>query len=177
MEPKGTAETYKAVIIFALMLLLGSALFFWRAGFFSNPACSTERPALCESEEMCSEIGLYWWDFSCHLSEMPIPQPSQFPDYDYFKQISEGNKFTLISSHASYAPTENPNMIVGRFTRRIKVSGRVSDGYLYAKVSVDNNGEGQPLKVFDSLFVNLNYINASGGYVQAGGRLLRSPTF
>ena len=161
MEPK--SEIYKAAIISSVILLLGTGLFFWRAGFFSKTSCRQENLNLCNTESLCVKQNLYWWGNACHPEAEPVVEPSQYPDFDYFKQISDKTKFVLVSNHESYAPLENPSSIVGRFTKTIKTDGVIEDGYLYVRASVDNNEDktgGKPLKTFDSIFANLNYFNS-----------------
>ena len=66
-------------LILAFILLTGTGLFLWQAGFFDErsklPTCSREYIQFCTSKELCEKINLYWWDNSCHFAKELKPEP------------------------------------------------------------------------------------------------------
>ena len=72
METQRGIYQLVSAIVLATILLFGSGLFFWKAGFFNRvnePKCSKEYINLCSTEKQCEDVGLFWWDDVCHITE------------------------------------------------------------------------------------------------------------
>lgn len=140
--------------VFSIMFLLGSFFFFWKAGFFEPkeiPSCSISNLELCDTEELCNSIDLYWWDNACHIVEKPPPVFSEYPDYDAIQGL---NSQVVIENQVSWSPK---GKIIGH-ERILQVKGQFSRIYLYAEVSVNN----KPLTQYESLYIKANN---QGGHI------------
>lgn len=145
-------------LILAFILLAGTGLFLWQAGFFNErsklPTCSKEYIHLCTTENLCKEIGLYWWDNSCHINPEPEPKPSEYPDYDILKSL---NALTLIENKVSWSPEGIKEKII-RYEVKLKSTGQFAKIYLYAEVSSTN----KPFTQYESLYIRFNN---EGGHI------------
>ncbi len=160
-------ELYKNIlpaIVLALMLLAGTGLFFWQAGFFNKKIqCTKEYPNLCETKEICETNNFYWYDESCHLSEEPKLKPSEYPDFDSLTNL---NSIILVKDFDSYTPDGkilNQNVKNGIVLR----SGKLSKGYLEIVASIDN----KPLTIWESIYFKAPY--GLGNDNLFGGHLFR----
>ncbi len=162
MEKQKNISQIIPSLIFALILFAGTGLFFWKAGFFNEkskkPMCSIEYVYLCITENECLTDNLYWWDNSCHTNKEPGPKPSEYPDYEAYKLLSD--KITLVNNNSSFVTKDYKK--IGEVTEKLFETGTISRAYLFIDVSVDN---GLPLTIYDSIYITLNY---------KGGHLFRS---
>jgi hypothetical protein len=155
-----------SAIILAFILLLGSGLFFWKAGFFEKrtPAsCSMEFIQLCITEDLCKSSSLYWWGDACHLDEESKPKPSEYPDYD---SLATMRSFPLVENFESYTP-DGKRIDNKTFFGVILRSGKISKGYLEIVVSINN----KPLTAWESIYFKASY-NVADHY-KYGGHLFR----
>lgn len=95
---------------------------------------------------------------------------AKYPDYNYFNEL---NKLTLATNTMSWAKAdvtidEIEKKVVKRF---IRVNGNIVNAYLFVNVTVDY---GEPLKVWDSVYVSLQKIIRGYEYKPVlGGHLLK----
>lgn len=149
-------------LILAFILLAGTGLFFWQAGFFNKEKelyCTKEYPLLCDTKEKCESNNLYWWDEACHSTEKP--KPSEYPD---FESLTTLKNTVLVENFDSYTPDGkilNQNIKSGIILR----NGKLSKGYLEIKASKDN----KPLTVWESIYFKAPYgianDNLFGGHI------------
>lgn len=147
-------------LILAFILLAGTGLFLWQAGFFSKeskkPICSKEYINFCTTEDICTSKGFYWWDNSCHLAEKPQPKPSEYPDYDSLKDLIP---LIIIEDKVSWSPEAKSENITG-YRKQLESMGQFARIYFYAEASVNN----KPLTQYETLYVKFN---------NTGGHLFR----
>jgi len=145
-------------LILAFILLAGTGLFLWRAGFFDEkskiPVCSKEYIHLCTTEDICTFKELYWWDNSCHINPKPEPKPSEYPDYDILKNLTP---LTLIENKVSWSPEGKKEKIIA-YEIKLKSTGQFAKIYLYTEVSSDN----KPFTQYESLYIRFNN---KGGHI------------
>lgn len=158
MDEQREIRSIKSAIVLALMLLFGTGLLFWKAGFFDErskkPICNEEHIQLCNTAENCASQGFYWWDNSCHLVEKPQPKLSEYPDYESLNDLSQ---LTIIENVASWSPEAKLTNIIS-YQKQLKSVGQFARIYLYAEVSVND----KPLTQYESLYIKLNNI---GGHL------------
>lgn len=90
--------------------------------------------------------------FKPEVITTPTPIPSEFPDYEAFKNMSK--KLTITKDHEAYTPKLPSGYFEyrGRITQQLITSGSFSQIYLYVDASVDN---GKPLTQWDSIYMSL----------------------
>ena len=77
METQRGIYQLVSAIVLATILLFGSGLFFWKAGFFNRvnePKCSKEYINLCSTEKQCEDVGLFRWDDVCHCNDPELDE-------------------------------------------------------------------------------------------------------
>ena len=158
MDSKREIYNIIPAIILALMLLIGTGLFFLKAGFFEQKevtlTCSKEYIHLCDTEKLCDGIKLYWWDSSCHINPKPEPKPSEYPDYNILESL---NLLTLIENKISWSPEGKKEKKID-YKVKLKSTGQFAKIYLYAEVSSNN----KPLTQYESLYITFNN---EGGHI------------
>jgi len=153
-------------LIFVFILLAGTGLFFWKAGFFSREntlACNKSNAQLCVSEETCISNGFYWWDSSCHIDKKVNPALSEYPD---FSSLAEMKSLALIENFNSYTP-EGKVLNSSEIKGIILKDGQISKGYLEIIASINN----KPLTIWESVYFKAPY-NVLDHY-KYGGNIFR----
>lgn len=162
MEKQERLHQLIPTLILAFILLAGTGVFFWQAGFFDRGAtCSKEDINLCTTENICKSNNLYWWDNACRLVEKP--KPSEYPDYD---SLSSLNKLTLVSDFNTYTPKTEPlekNTINGVILK----NGELSKGYLEIIALIN----GKPLTIWESIYFKAPYDRVN--HYEYGGHIFR----
>jgi hypothetical protein len=104
------------------------------------------------------------------IVEKAKPAPSKFSDYDYYQKLE---KLPLVTSTESWVEKKgDAEKVEGRvFKKFIRANGNIANAYLFVDVSVDN---GEPLKIWDSIYVSLRKIKNNNLYIPLDGHLLRS---
>lgn len=96
-------------------------------------------------------------------SPLPTPaiiSPSQYPDYDAIKGKDPDKTINLIKFTDSCpefgCKNDTPaNIDFDGIKKEYKVTGKISRGYLYIEVAVDDN---RPLTNYDDFYFTINYI-------------------
>lgn len=195
---KGVYQLISAIVL-ATILLSGTGLFFWRAGFFNGttkPVCGAEYVNLCLLENQCKNAGLFWWDESCHVAELKCSETHV--QLCATKNTCEDGGFFWWSNncHLNEQPTPKPseypdysyylklekkiNLISninswvdenGKVINRQYKKFKVKGEISVAYLFVDvSKGDGDPLTIWDSVYTTLRV----GNNKASGGHLFRS---
>ena len=159
---KGLYKNILPAVVLALMLLAGTGLFFWQAGFFNKenqqnkPQCGKDYINLCNTENLCKDAGFYWYNNSCSIAKI-----SEYPDYESTLSM---NNLNLVENFESYTPNSqilNKNVASGIILK----NGKISKGYLDIVVSINN----KPLTTWESIYFkapyNIGNSNLYGGHI------------
>ncbi len=92
---------------------------------------------------------------------------TKYPDFNFFKKLT---KLELVTTTPSWV--DDDGQVYGReFKKFIKTEGEISNAYLFVNSSVDY---GEPLKIWDSIYISLSKEVNGYSYQPLDGHLLRS---
>ena len=163
MEEQKRLHQLIPTLLFAVILLSGTGLFFWQAGFFNRqhnnePICGKDYINLCNTESLCKTAGFYWYNNNCNTSKI-----SDYPDYD---SLSTLNNVTLVKDFDSYTP-EGKLLDKDIINGIILKNGKITKGYLEIIASINN----KPLTTWESIYFKAPY-NVENNYL-FGGHIFR----
>jgi len=170
--------TIKYLLVMAITIFVGVYAISFLVEKSKKPAtCDKEHIYLCDTENVCQQQGLYWWDNSCHINPKPEPKPSEYPDYD---SLIDMNSIVLIENFISYTPEGNELIELKDndpyvFNGILLSPGKIIKGYIEIIASLknnqDDNSDNKPLTNWESIYFKAPYYTKYND--KYGGHLFR----